>query len=601
MKQLKQFQKIGVDFMLNRKTALLADDMGLGKTAQAAGVIDRLNPKRALVLTLASLKINWEREIKDFVSKDFKYQILFKTTDKVDPDANIIIVNYDLIIYEDIKKQLRKLDYDVIILDEAHNLSNMEAKRSKNVYSNYGLIRTAQRVYALTGTPVRNRPKDFYIMLKTLAPECIEPYTAYEDYVVHFCAGFRDSYGSLNDKGASNVEELAERIKPFMLRRLKEDVLAELPPLIEKTIELEITPEIQAVLDEENELEGDINEYNPNAELGVQATVRRQLGIAKLPQVYEYIENLLQTEDKIVIFAYHTDVINSIRKQFAGYGVRCVRGGMTAGLKQTEVDLFVKDPNSRIFVGQFTAAGFGVDGLQKVASNVVFAEIDWVPGNMDQARDRVRRMGQTRPVVAHYLVVPNALDDNILQTVIKKGKVITRLLSDTEKTEEKEENDMSIETSLERIATALETMLGVAATAELTCNTCTCGENAPKAEEKPKKAPAKKKSEPKVAATDPVAVPQAAPAPVVEAEIVPDPAPVENSLDDLLGDVAAPAEEVKYTLDDVRTAFQQFIKALGQAEGVAKGKEILTKHGYKVVTEIQEKDFATIIKELKVA
>ena len=152
------------------------------------------------------------------------------------------------------------------------------------------------------------------ITLKVLAPECIEPYTDYEAYATRFCGAYYDSYGGLKDKGASNIEELAERIKPFMLRRTKEEVLKELPPLIEKTIELEMTPEIEEVLNEEIELREDISEFSTNGELGAQAKVRRLLGLAKLPQVYEYIENVLQTEEKIVIFARseeHTSELQS--------------------------------------------------------------------------------------------------------------------------------------------------------------------------------------------------------------------------------------------------------------------------------------------------
>lgn len=604
IKQLKHFQEIGRDFMLNRQTALLADDMGLGKTVQAAAVIDKLAPERVLILTLSTLKINWERELKSWISHEYKYQIIYKIKDKIDDKANIIICNYDLIIHSEIHTQLRKLHFDVVVLDEAHNLSNMEAQRSKRVFSNSGLIRNANRVYCLTGTPVRNRPKDFYIMLKVLAPECIEPYTNYEDYAVRYCGGYKDSYGALNDKGASNIEELAERIRPFMLRRTKDEVLSELPPLIEKTIELEMTDEIEKVLHEETELQEDLNEYSVNGELGVQATIRRQIGVAKIPQVVEYVCNLLQTQGKAVIFAYHRDVINELRKRLAGYGVRAIMGGMNAKLKQMEVDLFIKDKNSRIFIGQFTAAGFGVDGLQRVASNVIFAEIDWVPGNMEQARDRVRRMGQTKPVVAHYLVIPETLEDDMLQTVIRKGKIITRLLSNTNN--EKEDTNMTIENTLERIANSLE-LIAETQKQMVTIYSAPCEVPVPApapAKEEPKKKTTKKRSE--MAANTVIAEPvtevvQSAPTSIqdtVKAEPVETPA-VTSTVDDLLGD--APQEpKVELTLNDVRTAFTDFIKrAADQATGVSQAKTILSKYGYNLVPDVKPEHYATIINELR--
>lgn len=590
MKQLKNFQKIGVKFLTDRKTALLADDMGLGKTVQTAAAIEQLRPKLALIVTLATLKINWGRELQEWVTHNYKYQTLFKTDDIVDPNANIIIVNYDLLIYDKIQKQLNKLDYDVIILDEGHCLSNMEAKRTKRVYSNDGLIRKSKRVYVLTGTPVRNRPKDFFVTLSVLAPECIEPYTSYEAYAVRYCGAYYDDYGKLNDKGASNVEELAERIKPFMLRRTKEEVLPELPPLIEKTIELELTPEIQEVLEQECELEECINEYAPNSELGVQATTRRLLGLAKLPQVFDYVNNLLETQEKIVIFAYHKDVIDSIRTHFKGKGCRVIQGGLTPKLKQMEVDLFIKDPNSRIFIGQYTAAGFGVDGLQKVANNIVFAEIDWVPGNMEQARDRVRRMGQTNPVVAHYLVTPETLEDNMLQTVIRKKQVISCLMSDTKEKEKKEETVMTLEQTLERVAVALEQLVAQnenVKTAIAQMETCSC--NCAETKEEPKKAKAtKKKAEPKAEEVTPVAVAE----PVAEEPVA------DTAVDDLLGmevGTCSPA----YTIDDIRTSCSHILSTGDKQANVAKISEIFKKYGYTKITEIQEKDFNSIMDDLK--
>lgn len=587
-KQFKEYQKIGIDFLLSGNRRLLADDMGLGKTVTVAGAIDRIRPKRVLIVALASIKINWERELRAWLNYNFKCQIVNKVKDTIDKSAQVIIVNYDLVIYPEIFKQLKALEYDVLVLDEAHNLSNMEAKRTKRILNNEGIVRNAKRVFALTGTPVRNRPKDFYVLLKVLAPETIHPFLAYEEYAKRYCGGYRDSYGVLQDKGASNIDELSQRIQSFILRRTKEEVLTELPPVIEKNIPLEMTPEIVQVLAEEENLIEDINEYSPNSELGIQATIRRQLGEAKVPQVIEYVENLLKTEEKIVIFAYHREVINQIRKRLAGYGVRCVQGGMNSTCKQMEVDLFIKDKNSRLFVGQITAAGVGVDGLQKVSNNVVFAEIDWVPGNMDQARDRLVRLGQENPVIAHYLVVPDTLEDNMMKSVINKGKVITRLLSSTKQHEkEKEKNIMTIENSLERIANALET---IANAIPMEATSCACSEQ-PKAETEQPKKKATKKSTPKTEVAEPVKT--------VEPEVV-----EESVVDDLdLGLETTPAEEpVKYTADDVRQAISAFITSFDDiTTGKKAALEVLSRYGYAKIPEIAEKDYAAIITDVSKA
>ncbi|MBR1625618.1 MAG: DEAD/DEAH box helicase [Bacteroidales bacterium] len=588
-KQYKEYQKIGIDFLTrkSRRTFLLADDMGLGKTVEVAGALNVIRPKKVLIVALASLKINWMRELTTWLNYDFECQIVNKTKDTISKSAQVIIINYDLIIYPEIFKQLKALNFDVLVMDEAHCLSNMEAKRTKRILNNEGLVRNAKIIFALTGTPVRNRPKDFYVMLKVLAPEVIHPFLAYEEYAKRYCAAYRDSYGVLQDKGASNIDELSERLKDFMLRRTKEEVLKELPPVIEKTIPLEITPDIIEVLAEEENLLEDMNEYSPNSELGVMATIRRQLGEAKVPQVIEYVKNILAKENKVVIFAYHREVINQIRKALCGYGVRCIQGGMNAQLKQIEVDLFVNDPNSRIFVGQMTAAGFGVDGLQKVSNNVVFAEIDWVPGNMDQARDRLVRIGQEHTVIAHYLVAPDTLEENMMKSVINKGKVITRLLSNTKQLK-KEEKTMTIEQSLDRIAVALEAIVA-AIPNEAHCGCAKPQEVAP-AETPKKEAPKKaaKKAAPKQEAPAEPVQPE-----VVEAEVV-----QEDDLD--LGLDTTPAEPVKtYTADDVRSAISDFITSFEDIkEGKKAALEVLNRYGYSKIPEIAEKDFAAIIADV---
>lgn len=582
-KQFKSYQKTGIEFLLKRKRSLLADDMGLGKTVTVAGAIDKIRPKRVLIVALASIKINWMRELYDWLNYDFTCQIINKVKDTVDKSANIIIVNYDLVIYPEIYKQLKALHYDVLVLDEAHNLSNMEAKRTKRILNNDGLVRNADRIFALTGTPVRNRPKDFYVILKVLAPEVIHPFWAYEEYAKRYCGGYRDSYGVLNDKGASNIEELSGRLQSFMLRRTKEEVLRELPPVIEKNIPLEMTQEITDVLSEEENLIENINIYSPNSELGVQATIRRRLGEAKVPQVIKYVKNLLKETEKVVIFAYHRDVINRLRVQLAGYGVRNIQGGMPSKLKQMEVDLFMSDPNSRIFIGQITAAGAGIDGLQKVANNVVFAEIDWTPGNMDQARDRLVRIGQDNVVIAHYLVIPDTLEDNMMKSVINKGKVITRLLSNTTENV-KEEKIMTIENSLERIATALEAI--VAAIPEATVPLEVSVEKS----EQPKKSKAKKSA------------PKQEPMPV---EIVPDePAeesPAEDDLDLGLEEKSV-VEEKTYDVDDVRKAISDFITSFADIkDGKKAALEVLNRYGYAKIPEIAQKDYAAIIADVSKA
>lgn len=439
------FQTTGAKFLSSRKYALLADEQGLGKTAQAIKAAYHSGVARILVVCPASIKYNWEREFNQW-APSYSVRVINKAADFQVPTA-VTIINYDLIHRVDIARILLKHNVNLLICDEAHYLKNSRAKRTKVVYGKKGLSDIADRVWLLTGTPVMNRPAEIFPMLRRFIPDRLGKYADYLSFTKRYCAGYMGKFG-WDASGASHTAELAEILGEFMLRRTKQEVLPELPEKIFQKIEFDPpSKRIEKLLSREKEA------FEGNAMLGALATERREIGMSKIPFAIEHIENLLEEKEKIVVFAYHRDVLDTLAHALKDQGVVLLYGGLTSKQKQLLVDAFVTKPKYRIFLGQIDAAGIGIDGLQRVADTVIFVELSWVPGSIKQAIDRCHRIGQANKVLVQFLAMRGGIDERIFEALEEKSKVIKKL---TVCSTEKKEEEMSIEKSLERIADALE-------------------------------------------------------------------------------------------------------------------------------------------------
>ena len=373
------------------------------------------------------------------------------------------------------------MKFDVGIMDECHYLMNKTSGRTKAILAKGGIIWSCDYKWALSGTLMKNRNRDCYAILRSLFPHVLGKYTEYRNYAEYFCGGRMGAFG-YEDRLSTHTAELGEILSKIMIRRTKADVLSQLPELVEQNIYLENTPEIERVIKSETEFtEEDIKAVLNFEVMGKTATYRKELAMAKLPQAVEYIKEILNNVQKVTVFAYHRDLILEMAGKLSPYGVEVVMGGLTPEQKQQRVDNFVNNSDSRIFLGQIQAAGTGVDGLQLVCSDVVFAEVDWVPGTIDQARARCHRMGQKNSTHIHYLVVPNSLEEDMLNVLRNKRQNIRSVMKKVERlVETKGEKTMTIEATLERIAIALEKI------AERKCDCKTIVEE-PKAPAEPKK------------------------------------------------------------------------------------------------------------------
>lgn len=473
--KLKRYQIEGINF-LTRTTgelpyhSILGDDMGLGKTAQAICAASKLGAKKILVVCPSSVKINWMREF--YKWSDYKNIFIVGSQGstpaknvQIDKDAEVIIVNYDLLAIPTINIQIKRMTFDVGIMDECHYLMSPSSKRTKALITVDGLIWRCKYKWCLSGTFLRNRNRDAYAILRSLFPHRLGKYKDYEMYAAYFCGGHMGAFG-YNDSASTHTEELGKMIAPIMLRRTRTDVLKELPPVREANIFLDYDAGIKKVVDsEENFTVDEINAFRQFEQLGKTASYRKELAMAKETQVLGYIKEALNNNDKLVVFAYHRELIQNLSNElYNKYNVEnvVVWGGLTDTEKQKRIDEFVNNPETKVFIGQIQAAGTGVDGLQKVCSSVIFAELDWTPANMDQAKGRIYRMGQKNNVYIQYLIVPNSLEESMFNAINNKRKNINNVMKQIETTVQEETERsicMTLEENIKRIADSLEKLV----------------------------------------------------------------------------------------------------------------------------------------------
>ncbi len=413
---LRAYQEAGVEELLKKlhtwKGALLADAPGLGKTAQAIEVANRLasedgapRPFTVLVVAPASLRINWSREIRTWAWTNAGYEVL----------------TYG----EVVRGKQSRPRYSLIIFDEAHYLKNPDAKRTKA-----GLALDADYRLFLTGTPVANRPMEMFPMLKSLGLKMNRT-----DYGVRYCGGklitvpIRGGHGkrrAWDFTGSSNTDELNKVLrKSVMVRRTKEEVLKELPRKVRQVISMDFKSGESREFRERFaslSLAADILRTAGKIPFTELARERYNVAMAKLPYVLDFLNDLLEEEEKVVVFAHHRDVIDAIVK--AGENRVALVGGMTERQKDAAVQAFQNGP-ARVFVGQIVAAGTGL--TLTAARTVLFAELDWVPGNVTQAEDRCHRIGQKDTVRVFHLVAEGSIDARIVRAIVDKQQIIKEI------------------------------------------------------------------------------------------------------------------------------------------------------------------------------
>jgi len=452
------YQRAGIAYALENESTIIGDEMGLGKTIQSIGVINATpDAERVLVICPASLKINWKQELQKWLVRPMNIEIV-KAGGL--PDADVTIINYDILHKH--ADEIRARPWDVMIVDESHYLKNPKARRTKQVLGGKGVSPIiAKRKMFLTGTPMVNRPIELYPLLKSIDKR---EWGNWKNYVTRYCNAYVGSYG-WDVSGASNLAELQDRLRSTcMIRRLKSQVLKDLPAkrrqvieisgddygdtlqweaevkvgLNRRTAELKVRAELAKASESRHEYESAVRDLQQHSMtvFAEMARARHQVALAKVPCVTTCIETAVESENKVVVFAHHHDVIDKIMESAPEGTAVKLDGRDSMEKRNTAVNEFQNNDDVRIFVGGIKAAGVGL--TLTASSHVIFAELDWVPGVISQAEDRCHRIGQDNQVLIQHLVVEGSIDAAMAHTLVKKQEILDLALDEEPSPEARE-------------------------------------------------------------------------------------------------------------------------------------------------------------------
>ena len=420
-----EHQKTAIEKLLGNNKFILADDMGVGKTTSAVIAAIESGVKKVLIICPATLKLNWQREIENY-SKDSISIISGKKWES----SKFIIINYEILKNfhstnkKDNLKTLVDEDFGLIIIDEAHYVSNAKAQRTKIVND---ITNKVERVWLLTGTPMTSRPINYYNLLKIVESRVSKNWVG---YVKRYCEGFQINRGGRKiwlTNGASNLDELRDRTKQKVLRRLKEEIL-DLPDKIITPIFLELNS---------TEYKKEVGEYldwadkHGNESLSIQLNklmkVRQLIANEKLKNTFELIDQCLEQDKKVIVFTNFTNPLMGIWSKYKKIAVP-LYGSMNQKQRQESVDSFQNDPKVKVFVSNIKSGGVGITLTE--AEVVIFNDLSFVPSDMSQAEDRAFRIGQKKNVSCLYPIFDNTLERVIYNMVQRKKRIIDTVMGD---------------------------------------------------------------------------------------------------------------------------------------------------------------------------
>ena len=397
---LYDYQAVGVRFLVTRSSALLADDMGLGKTRQAlTASLVQAKGGRILVVTLASLILNIEREVR-MIQPDATVSLQVD-----DPACQWVITNY-----ERLRSFVHTADsFSIMVIDEAHRLKEPTAECTKHAFD---IAAQIPNRYLLTGTPVLNREAELHTLLR------LSGHPIGQMQLREFCDQFA---GSKEFRNA-----LRARLADWMLRRRK-DVLPQLRGKHRQPFAVELNDaerqEYQSIF---------AGADTPLVRIG---QLRRLLERAKVAAVVERLSQM-GPDDKAIVFCEFKDTVSAVEESCAAAGLltATLLGHHTGKRRQAAVDRFQQDPECRVFVGTTGAAGTGIN--LTAANYVLFCSLPWTPALQAQAEDRAYRNGQLRPVMVQIPLVESSIDQHLWQMLLSKQALASDLLEPEEAAEE---------------------------------------------------------------------------------------------------------------------------------------------------------------------
>lgn len=430
-----------------RGRALVAWEMGLGKTLFALLYAFRNIKGRVLVICPSVAKEVWKREADKHLGRSAT--ILSGRNPHPIPlhQRQLVIINYDILGLPSETKQtwsnvLKKMKFELVVIDEIHAIKEQGSQRSK---ATKFLCEGVPHVLGLSGTPIVNRPIELFHPLSIIRPKM---FPSRWEYGVRYCQLHQNRYGYWDYSGACNLRELHEVLTNpeygCMVRRKKIDVLRQLPPKTRTTIPLELPPParkeynyaVQSFLKwlAERDLAAALRASR--AELLTRVGyLKRLAAILKLPLTIQWIEDFLNdTNEKLIVFGIHHAVLHPLYQKFAQTSV-IVDGSVQGTKRQSAIDRFNTDKNTRLFFGNLIAAGTAWSCTS--SSTVAKVEFDWVPGNHAQAEARCEGIGRGTgsPTNVYYLAAKDTIEIRICEVLESKSRIAAQALDGAEKSE----------------------------------------------------------------------------------------------------------------------------------------------------------------------
>ena len=438
--KLMNFQKEGLDFLLKSSgNALLADEMGLGKTVQTLSYVstEKQTFPVLIVAPLVTLK-NWEREIEKFLKKKSRNgRILESESPSVTlirtgkskelPVSDIYVINYELLLKR--SDDIEKLGIRTIVCDEVHNLRSKTTQKYKAV-KKLAASSTVHYRIGLSGTPIYNRGSEIWPIIDILKPGLLG---SFKEFCEYFCY--------VNDKGKAIVLENKraslrnELQKHVMLRRKKSDVLKELKDKVrykqviasDTEFYLEELDKIWKKLEAEQKVAQ--TEFSKSASYHRAIQSERQIaGVAKLPHVINFVKDIMEIEESVVVFCHHKVIHKLLHESLQDFSPVSIIGGQSDATRQDQIDKFQRG-ESKLMIAGIRAGNVGINLTR--AKYVIFAELDWSPAIHRQAEDRLHRIGQKNTVFAYYLIGNGTLDDHVASILVDKSYEIDAIMDET--------------------------------------------------------------------------------------------------------------------------------------------------------------------------
>lgn len=471
-RKLRQHQKDAVKFMLNSKKCILADSMGLGKTSSATVAAISTNVDKILIICPASVKSTWKRELLYYAPED---EIQIINGSNWDKTTKFTIINYDILdnfysvpteTYVDEKvtldengnkktelvlkkkKSLKKNiieecmrnsklfqeKFDCVIVDEVHRMVNNKSIRYQVIDDLFKRTRPTFR-FLLTGTPMTNKPMNFYWILKLIDSPLTDDYRF---YVKRYCGGrelhLKTGKTVMISNDATNLEELREKIKHIYIRRLINDM----SDMVKKNIvikEYDLNNEqyikYQQLWKEyvnAQEQQGNMNseQYRSLVE-GI--IVRQFLAKEMIANTIQLAEEIIDNDEKVIISCTFTEEINELKKHFGKKAV-VYDGKMTTKQKDKSEYEFMNNPNIKVFIGQIASASVGL--TLTAATKMIFNSMSFNSHELKQMEDRIYRLTQTKDVTCYYQIFSDDISKHAYDIVIKKANIADTIIK-TEK------------------------------------------------------------------------------------------------------------------------------------------------------------------------